>query len=173
MYERVDASEGARQAPGDRPGYRTVLADFPPTGSLRGGRRPVVVGVDGSPPALHALEWAVELAADLEVELIAVHAGVAVDVPAVDLRDRAGLSVAGWCDAHRGNAVLRAVEAIAPAPTALVEVCREENAHCLVIGTRHPFGHPHRGRLLAALTWQVGCPVLVVPVLHPELRLPT
>lgn len=133
-------------------------------GAERGPRR-VLVALDGSAGARHALDWAIGFARDLEAEVVAVHAfGLGTDpgVPA----DAEEALLTSWCEPLRASGVdhRSRVEA-GDARDALVRVATEEQAMLTVLGTRG-LG-PVRSVLLGSVASHVvrhgDRPVAVVP----------
>jgi len=143
--------------------------------------RRIVVGVDGSPNAAHALSWAAELALALGAEVVAVHA---VDprlfVPVVETLGPPPPPAVGreWYDEVRDAferdwvSPLRAAGVRhrtvfldgSPAPS-VVDVAEEENADLVVVGSRGRGGFA--GLVLGSVsTWvmhHARRPVVVVP----------
>lgn len=136
-------------------------------------RRPIVVGIDGSPDARRALCLAGEMALERGAELIVVHAvGLMAEidgrrVPSEGHATEIAEQFASWCDAVRTvgleewTPVLRHGD-----PAELVSsVARDANAALVVVG-RH--GSGQRPELLLGSTAhqvieRARCPVLVVP----------
>jgi nucleotide-binding universal stress UspA family protein len=134
--------------------------------------RRIVVGVDGSPGAAKALEWATELAAASGAEVLAV--SVLLHDQA-ELRDdvfRAVVAVAeddldGWCDPLRARSVEhRPVLLKGEDPRdALVDLAAREDADLIVVGARGT-GRLNRlllGSVASAVTRHSPVPVAVVP----------
>ena len=146
-----------------------------PDESGRGADGPVVVGVDGSPASLHALDVAFEAADRYKAPLVAVHAWSDRDL--VDVV--AGTPGATWEDVDQQESVVLA-ESLAGRtqdyPNVDVErvvvrdrpvrnlLERAENARLLVVGSRGRGGF--EGMLLGstsrALLHTTPCPLLVV-----------
>lgn len=154
-----------------------MAEEAPATEEPTGGR--VVVGVDDSPGALHALRWALEDAARRGAVLEVVHAWNPpafgpvdlgpIPVPEDDEREAAGRAVLE-------RVVERALEEPGPRPPELRRVLvdddsapalldRSEGADLLVLGRRGRGGFA--GLLLGSVSHQcihhAACPVVVVP----------
>ena len=141
----------------------------------------IVVGVDGSPNAAHAVAWTAEVARALDAEVVAVHA---VDprlfVPVMETLGPPPPAVVGeeWYEEtreafeHTWVSPLRALGVRyrtvfvdgSPAPT-LIEVAQEEKADLLVVGSRGRGGFA--GLVLGSVSNFVAhhakLPVVVVP----------
>lgn len=136
--------------------------------------RGVVVGIDGSPESMHAVDWALAAADRHQVPLRAVHAqtvpvGPVVPVPAYD---------AEVLDAEAEAILRRALEQVEPRPddaekvdvtvrvgqpaSVLVEESRD--ADLVVVGRRGAGGRLHRmGSVSSATAARAHRPVAVVP----------
>lgn len=134
----------------------------------------IVVGVDGSPASVHALQQAVDLASALSAEVVAVHTwqvtygatelSMMPSIPVPELQEgaeRALATVIGSVDAH-GVAIDPVVVEGDPASTLLDAA---QGADMLVVGSRGHGGFV--GLLLGSVSHKViqhaPCPVLVVP----------
>ena len=108
--------------------------------------RRIVVGVDGSPQARRAAEWAADLARGIDAEVVAVHALGLLPLRDAEVRYRD--------DLREGNPV-----------TALLDVVGELDADIVVVGSRGVGGFP--GLLLGSTSTQVAQhtrrPVVIVP----------
>ncbi|QFZ19676.1 universal stress protein [Saccharothrix syringae] len=134
---------------------------------------PVVVGVDGSLPALQAVRWATEEARTRGVPLRLVHAEMPLpaDVPDLTGRARAGLHHQAWrwlreaADAARAVdpdvALNLHVEVADPVPLLIAE---SADAGLVVLGSRGLGGFTALllGSTAIAVTGRGGCPVVVV-----------
>jgi nucleotide-binding universal stress UspA family protein len=138
------------------------------------GRTRIVVAVDGSAVAGHAVRWAAGLGALLDAEVVAVHAvGLLDDLhdPAEEpaaWRARLGDRVAReWCaDLAASGCDHRVVVRDGPAVDVLLAVTRDEGADLVVVGSRG-VGAVEPARALGSTSLHVlqasACPVLVVP----------
>lgn len=143
--------------------------------------RRIVVGVDGSPNAAHALAWTAQLALDLDAEVVAVHA---VDprlfVPVIETLGPPAPPAVGrewydevhdafekdWVAPLRVSGARFRTEMVDGSPAlALVDVAANENADIIVVGSRGRGGFT--GLLLGSVSTHVmhhaGRPVIVVP----------
>ena len=115
----------------------------------------IVVGVDGSAPSRRALEWAIELAAELHAEIVAVHAADlgpaavvladARNAPSYDeLRHRLEAAVRDdWCAPLGPSGVAHRVEVREGGPAlVLIAVADEVGARMIVVGPRGGGGFP-------------------------------
>ncbi|WP_029290705.1 universal stress protein [Cellulomonas sp. HZM] len=143
----------------------------------------VLVGVDGSAPALHALDWAAAAAAQRGWQLHLVCAYslpsftaasldggyAALDDSAIQEGARAVLDEAVARVAHHGLAVTAKVHT-GDAAGVLVELSRE--ARLVVVGTRGRGGFAERllGTVSSALPAHAHCPTVVVPLRDGEGR---
>ncbi len=133
---------------------------------LADGSGPVVVGVDGSPYAEHALDLAYQEAAVLRCALVVVGAFES----AAESRVRAAVrtSVATRADRYPGVPVEQVVE---PGNPAEILVRRSRGAQLVVVGTRGRGGFPGLllGSVALRLVHHAECPVLVARVPDPRL----
>jgi nucleotide-binding universal stress UspA family protein len=117
----------------------------------------IVVGVDGSPGAEAAVDWAVRLRDALGAEVVAVHA--------------VGLLEAGHeHDRPAGADVADRVEVVdGPAVDVLLRVAEREQAALVVVGSRGLDDHPERALGSTSLRVLQGArvPTLVVPAFAP------
>lgn len=137
--------------------------------SEQGGRR-IVVGVDGSAPAQHALGWAASIARRLDLELVVVHAAVAparMALGAIDpvraSEDPVLAAADDWLE-EQGIAHRCVLEWGDPR-TALEDVAIREAAELLVVATRGVGGIRRLvvGSVASYVARHVGRPVAVVP----------
>ncbi len=139
------------------------------------GSGPIVVGVDGSPPSLKALEWAAEEASVKKVDLHVVvgwHLPLMLGMPlplptdfdpigpARDVLEGAKEAIAG----NYPDLVVKTHIAEGPAARALVRTASDVGASLLVVGAR---GHGEvSGLLIGSVSENVAthakCPVVVV-----------
>jgi nucleotide-binding universal stress UspA family protein len=136
-------------------------------------RGPIVVGVDGSAHAERALEWAAGLAAELGVEVVAVHAlGLLSHLqgrqePAQDhRRDVQALLAGDWTSVLRRPGVDHHVEVADGNPvTALSATAATHGASMLVVGSRGSGGFPglQLGSTSHQLAQHAAVPVVIVP----------
>lgn len=136
--------------------------------------RCVMVGVDGSPDAQRALEWAVELAGAVGAEVVAVHAvgllehlGEGDPVPATghreELRDR---FEGQWCAPLDGADIpSRRLLRDGPPALALLGAADEVGADLVVVGSRGLGGFPELllGSTSAQLAAHCRHPLTIVP----------
>ncbi len=96
---------------------------------------PIVIGLDGSDGAAHALRWATELAAAIGSSIVAVHAP-SIGANSTE-RNAAGEALERWCEPirQRGIDVEMRVEA-GDARTVLDQAAKSAGASLLVTGTR-------------------------------------
>jgi nucleotide-binding universal stress UspA family protein len=118
----------------------------------------IAVGVDASPDARRAFEWAADLARALPAELVVVHA--------VGLLEHGSHDAHAWFDALDAPGVhLRRILRDGPPAQTLQAVGNEVGADLLVVGSRGIGGAP--SRLLGSTSTQVvheaTVPVVVVP----------
>jgi nucleotide-binding universal stress UspA family protein len=142
-------------------------------------RGPVVVGVDGSPDAERALEWAAELAADLGVEVVAVHViGLLSHLqgheePAQAHRGELYQRLAGeWTVALRRRHVPHRVEVVDGNPvTGLLATASVHGASMVVVGSRGSGGFPglQLGSTGHQLAQHATLPVTIVPGPRPAV----
>jgi nucleotide-binding universal stress UspA family protein len=128
--------------------------------------RTIAVGVDGSPNAHDAVQWALALAMDLGARVVAVHArgllehvGATPEVIEARFRQEwtAPLDVLG-------DRVVKRVDDGDPV-TVLRHVAQRESVDLIVVGTRGLGDHP--GLVLGSTSHQIAedsrCPVMIVP----------
>jgi nucleotide-binding universal stress UspA family protein len=138
----------------------------------RGELTRIVVGIDGSPEAEHALMFAADLAARVDAELVVANAagpGAVVhprDVePHVDLDIRREL-VEGWCAPLEGRELPYRIAVVAgDARYALLDVANDRAADLLVVGSRG-LGPPANlllGSVATSLEQHSELPVMIVP----------
>lgn len=141
----------------------------------------IVIGLDGSIGAAHALQWAIDLAKRLDGEIVAVHiesgptylpAPMGVMPPTETQEERAELRETftnEWCVPLRSSGVRfrGIIEEGAPAGTALIAVGVREGADMIVVGSRGL--NAVTEFLLGSVSHQVAhhsaIPVVIVP--HP------
>lgn len=108
--------------------------------------RKILVGVDGSDGSARAIEWAADLAAGLEAEVVAVHVyeplghlgDIGPGVTLADVRDRLADELdAIWCEPfnRREVTVDRRIAEGAP-HDAILAVAEETGADLIVLGAR-------------------------------------
>ena len=143
----------------------------------------IMVGIDGSPHAIHALRFAGDLATRMEADLVVAHAASPGDdfrlaaeqvlahpdvrnpEPKVDLEARHDM-VEDWCVPLRDAGVDHRIAVVTgDARTALLDAAHDRSADLLVVGTR---GHGPVAKLLlgsvaASLIQHSEVPVTVVP----------
>lgn len=133
-----------------------------------------MVGVDGSPDAHRALEWAVELARAVGAEVVAVHAvgllehlGGADPVPARPHRDEVRARFENeWCAPLAGAGVAsRRLLRDGPPALALLGAADEVGADLVVVGSRGLGGFPELllGSTSAQLAAHCRHPLTIVP----------
>ncbi|HXW32897.1 MAG TPA: universal stress protein [Acidimicrobiales bacterium] len=141
---------------------------------MTSGRGPIVVGVDGSPDAVAALEWAADMAQQLDTEVIAVHAlgllshlGAAPE-PAQAHRQEIEAQLAGsWTQALRAARVTHRSEVDDGNPVmALLAAAAAHGAAMVVVGSRGTGGFA--GLQLGSTSQQLAqhAPLPVVIVRH-------
>ena len=104
----------------------------------------ILVGVDGSEPAENALLWATELAAQLDAEILVVHATGLLSAihgelePEIAVADELASLVAGaWSAAARELGVVTGTTLEAGPPSmALLRVAAREGVDLIVVGSR-------------------------------------
>ena len=139
----------------------------------------IIVGVDGSEPALHAVEWCASNAEKLGAEVIAVHAieipvyaaGVGYcPVPVVytpeqeDALKREMTEL--WCAAlTRANVPFKTVVNVGYPTEVICEVVKSEDADLVVVGRRGRGGFAEfmLGSTSHQLAHHVGRPLVIVP----------
>ncbi|RDI55281.1 universal stress protein [Nocardia mexicana] len=136
------------------------------------GRKPVVVGVDGTANSVPAIELAFGEASQRKVGLVAVHAWSDMsgyDMPIVGwegIRETEQVllaeSLAGWTERFPDVAVERVV--VCDSPTRAL-LARSEEAQLLIVGSHGRGGFPGMvlGSTSTALLHLAHCPTLVVP----------
>jgi nucleotide-binding universal stress UspA family protein len=134
---------------------------------------PIVVGIDGSPPAQQALRWAIALGDGLGLGVVSVHAVGPIerahdaDAPTRSWRRAlSDLVELTWCAPLAGAAIPHRVEVRdGDAVDVLLTAAATEHAALLVVGTRGTGTDP--ARALGSTSLQVlhaaQVPVLVVP----------
>ena len=143
-----------------------------------GRRRRIVVGVDGSPESGAALGWAIELARDLEAEVVAVHA-LDTDLAAyltqqVGTRFRPGEWEARirrdfseqWCAPLREAGIPHREQVVKGVPAkVLTRVATRLSAELVVVGRRGRRGVAGLllGSVAAELARESEVPVVVFP----------
>ena len=140
--------------------------------------RRVLVGVDGSLCAAHALDWAIALAERFGAEVIALHAlgllshlGSGPPVPSHEHRaEVAALFESAWCAPLRASGVAHRARLLdGPAAPTLLAAAETDDVDVIVMGSRGIGGAP--GLRLGSCSQQVAehssRPVLVVPAAAP------
>lgn len=140
----------------------------------------VLVGVDGSPAAAAAAQWAAEAVKE-GGEVIAVHAtgsaligqaaasaatGLGMFPHAASRKDEARRMLEQWCECFRDTGVTyRPIVSHADPVKALLDTARHEDADVIVIGHRGGSGFVHRlvQGLSDHLIDHANRPVVVVP----------
>jgi nucleotide-binding universal stress UspA family protein len=137
--------------------------------------RRILVGVDGSPYARHAIRWTVGLAEALAGEIVAVHAlGLlthlgtpSVVVPAHEHREEVRALLEGeWSvSLNESQVPHRYLLVDGNPPLALMAAADAEDADLIVVGTRGTGGFPglQLGSTSHQLVQHSGRPVAVVP----------
>ncbi len=128
--------------------------------------RTIAVGVDGSPNAREALDWAVTFGTALNADVIAVHARGMLEhlgLPADEVEAQFRGAWTAPLDAM-GARARRRIEDGDPV-TVLRHVADEEAVDLIIVGTRGLGDHP--GLVLGSMSHQMAedsrCPVLIVP----------
>jgi nucleotide-binding universal stress UspA family protein len=140
---------------------------------------PIVVGVDGSPPARQALRWAIALGDGLGLAIVAVHAmglldrGQDPDASARSWRrSLSDLVERTWCAPLAGAAIPHRVEVREGHAVDVLLTAATESAALLVVGTRGTGTDP--AQALGSTSLQVlhaaRVPVLVVPAARRASR---
>lgn len=156
--------------------YHTLVS-VPSREPARGAHtpRPIVVGVNGTDGSGAALRWSVNLAQDLDAEIIVVHAlSVATEffyevptlTPTTWRRELRSRILTEWCEPIRDAGVAYgAVLVERPVRAALVGVAERADAGSIVIGCSEANGGRHRilAGLYASLIERAPCPVVAVP----------
>ncbi len=139
-------------------------------------RNKIIVGVDGSPNSLAAVQWVADLAGPLESDVVAVHAlgllehlspgsePVPVERHRQEIRD---LLERLWTAPLATAAIAYGVELrYGPPVQVLLQAAEDENADLIVVGTRGASGASHirLGSTSSQLTEQSTRPVAVIPV---------
>jgi len=141
----------------------------------------IVLGIDGSEGAGHATRWVAKLAADIDAEVVAVHA-IEMPVTRGDVyastawfdehwRDDITRTVEeDWCQPFRDGGIKYRAELVEGSPTKMLhELARRESADMIVVGKRGLGGF--REFLLGSVSHELvhhsDVPVVVVP---PERR---
>jgi nucleotide-binding universal stress UspA family protein len=99
----------------------------------------IVVGVDGSPDSLRAVEWAAELAALGDARVVAVHAMGLLEYERADPSgEHLRPELEAWTAALRGLGVDRVERRLVPGEPvgALLKAVDESDADLIVVGTR-------------------------------------
>lgn len=141
----------------------------------------IVVGVDGSPNSLVAVEWAAGMASLVAAEVVAVHVMGLLDQmgsenPAPSFPQRAEIQEAfetTWCQPLRAAGVrYQCLLRDGSAVPVLLAVSDEVGADLIAVGSRGLGGYPEL--LLGSTSTQVAqnahVPVTVVPANVPGLR---
>jgi nucleotide-binding universal stress UspA family protein len=132
----------------------------------------VMVAVDGSPNAAHALDVAAQVAIASSADLIVVHAVGLLeeqsvhDISVEDRVDEIENQVDEWCQPLRDANVEHTVEVVPGSPVpALLLAASRAGADLLVVGSRGVGGHGGRqlGSTSQGLVQESEVPVLVVP----------
>lgn len=140
------------------------------------GRHPVVVGVDGSANAQHALHLAARQAARTGAPLVVVHAVGLTElidgehVATHDHRPEIARQMAAWCATLEGEC--RDVQSLVldgPPVDVLLRAARQVDAALVVVGRRGTGGRPELrlGSTAHQIVEHSHCPVLVVPPFDP------
>jgi nucleotide-binding universal stress UspA family protein len=139
-------------------------------------RNKIIVGVDGSPNSLAAVQWAADLAGVLQSKVVAVHAlgllehlspdgePVPVEQHQQEIRD---LLDHRWTAPLASAALAYEVEVrYGPPVQVLLQTAEDENADLIVVGTRGASGASHirLGSTSSQLTEQSTRPVAVIPI---------
>lgn len=139
----------------------------------------LVVGLDGSAGATHALEWCIDLAVDLEVEVLAVHAlsplaELGMALPPFDSdewREHATEQFRDvWCQPLRDADVPHRTMVLDDYPVpALTHTAESRHADMIVVGAHGHGGLRDRvtGGVSLKLVQQADVPVVVVPPRSP------
>lgn len=129
----------------------------------------ILVGLDGSPAARHALDWAADLARRTEADLVAARAFVPTQAEIspeadVELHARERDELERWClslSGLRASAVLLDGDP----PDALLAAADAQGADLLVVGGRGAGGflHLHIGSVAHHLAHHTTLPLAIVP----------
>ncbi len=134
---------------------------------------PVVVGVDGSAAGAAALAWAAEVAQQLGVEVVAVHAlgllshlGGAQEPAAAHRREIEALMAGPWTEPLRAAGVAHRSEVDEGNPViGLLAAAGAHRASMVVVGRRGAGGFPglQLGSTSQQLAQHAALPVVIVP----------
>jgi nucleotide-binding universal stress UspA family protein len=138
----------------------------------------ILVGVDGSDGSARALEWAVDLARDLEAEIVAAYAfghladGLPPSGIAIWKHELQDELERVWCaPLHRAGVSYHTVLLDAPAAEGLMWAAEREGADVIVVGA-----HGHGGitdRVLGSVSYKISHrahqPVVILP---PDILAP-
>jgi nucleotide-binding universal stress UspA family protein len=134
---------------------------------------PLVVGVDGSPHAAVALEWAAGLARDLGTEVVAVYAlGLLAHLPggeepAQDHRREIEERLSGpWTETLKSSGVRYRTEVVDGNPViALLTAADRHGARMVVVGRRGTGGFPglQLGSTSHQLAQHAEVPLAIIP----------
>ena len=148
----------------------TVVRDTAPVDPVQ--LATIVVGIDGSSEADHALTFAADLATKVDAELVVANAagpGAVVHPrtvePHVDLDARREL-VEQWCAPLEGRDLPYRIEVVpGDARSALLDVADERSADLLVVGSRGlgPVADLLLGSVATSLAQHGQLPVMIVP----------
>jgi nucleotide-binding universal stress UspA family protein len=132
----------------------------------------IVVGIDGSPEAEHALTFAADLATKVDAELVVANAAGPGEVvhprdvePHVNLDVRREL-VERWCAPLKGREPPYRIAVVAgDARSALLDVADDRAADLLVVGSRGlgPLANLLLGSVATSLAQHSELPVMIVP----------
>lgn len=133
----------------------------------------IVVGIDDSPAAAAAAHWAAHVAADIDAELVAVHA---FDMPYSEITpddlhrlidDRRKLVDGEWTAlARKAGASVRTIVEQGDPGTVVLEVAEAEDADLVVVGRHGHAGEPgilHIGSLAEHCAHHSPIPLAVIP----------
>lgn len=164
-----DAS--AQTGPGSKPDAQTSHGADMSAEALPTTARQIVVGVDGSDGAANALEWVATVAADLQAQVIAVHALGLLEhlgqstVPAWSHRDEILQLLENQWTLPLKGVPFRCLVVDGNPVTALITAAKDEGAELIVVGRRGSGGYPDLllGSTSEGLVQQALRPVVVVP----------